>query len=461
MVERSADALQVSVSQGGRRLERRVDETHASWLDLHAAAAEAFGTRIPLERRPRSASTATAPLTPVLTANLHPRQLYGYGDPAVTRETLTAGRYRWWLHVTSNDAPDAFPYLSSDDLETWRFEGFVFPEGRAPAWCATGEGVADFWAPEMHRVCDRWWLAFSARKPNGEMAIGLAVADRPEGPWNAFERPIVESGVIDPHLVIDPDDGSPWLLWKEDSNAIWPRRLASLFAARPELAGELFPAREDRSTAEYVSVMLAAAPGIASMQEFFALQPMIEAAAEDLPAFKLRLAGLVDRLDGPARALAAEALAATETKVVARRVAPDGASLVGDARVVLVNDRLWEAHLIEGVWVAAIEGRWWIVYAANDFSTDHYGVGAAVADHPLGPFEKAAEPLVRSTADWSGPGHPSVTLDAQERPRLFLHAFFPGRTGYNVFRALLSAGLRVDGGRLQLFSIPRTTPSGS
>ena len=85
--------------------------------------------------------------------------------------------------------PDAFPILHSDDLEHWQHRGFVFPEGQAPAWTATGRKIADFWAPEMARVGEEYWLTFTARQSSGVLAIGLAKSGDPEGPWTDIGRP--------------------------------------------------------------------------------------------------------------------------------------------------------------------------------------------------------------------------------------------------------------------------------
>ena len=65
----------------------------------------------------------------------------------------------------------------------------------------------------------------------------------------------------------------------------------------------------------------------------------------------------------------------------------------------LANDLDWEGHLIEGPWVTRQQGRYWLFYAGNDFSTPAYGIGVAVADHPLGPYVKQAEPLLQSTRE--------------------------------------------------------------
>ena len=77
---------------------------------------------------------------------------------------------------------------------------------------------------------------------------------------------------------------------------------------------------------------------------------------------------------------------AMTTPVRAQRIAADGRSLLGEDKIVLANDQDWEGHLIEGPFVTCQQGRYWLFYAGNDFSTPAYGIGVAVADHPLGPY---------------------------------------------------------------------------
>jgi hypothetical protein len=115
-----------------------------------------FGMRIPHNfAKPRGLAPADPRWQPLITENLEPRIKGGYGDPAVLK---TDNGY--YLVATSNDAEDAFPILRSDDLEHWEPLGFVFPEGQAPEWTAAGRHVGDFWAPEMARIGDEYWLAF-------------------------------------------------------------------------------------------------------------------------------------------------------------------------------------------------------------------------------------------------------------------------------------------------------------
>jgi hypothetical protein len=424
---------------GGERLAVQLsDRSQAGWTKALDTLAYHFGLRRPLACLATPVREACPSLRPILTKPVDPRLEQGYGDPCVVR--VGEGDYR--LYVTSNDAADAFPILSSRDLETWTLSGFVFPEGQTPAWCLTGENRADFWAPELHRVGETWLLCFTARQLDGTLAIGLAHAASPDGPFTADETPILTGGVIDSHILVDAE-ASSWLVWKKDDNAVWPRRLCDLLHRAPQLVDGLFESEEDCRTA---SLMLTLWPWIrtlAPMEQFFVLQPLIEAGAEDLTAFSER----VGRLSAPE---AVDIAGALHTRIFAQRLSPDTRRLTGEPTVILQNDLPWEGHLIEGVWITQEAGRYYLLYAGNDFSTGRYGIGAAVADAPTGPYEKGPEAFLSSTADWWGPGHPSVVRDDAGGRRIFLHAFPPGKTGYKRFRALLSAPVRLDGGRLQI-----------
>jgi hypothetical protein len=420
------------------------DLQHGDYLDLFERIAADFGTRAPLSRAADAADAAAGPhprLRPLLTRPVAPQILYGYGDPSVIR-SMEDGRPVWRLVVTSNDAPDAFPILRSHDMQHWTLTGFAFPAGEAPGWTLTGPDAGDFWAPELHRVGEEYWLCFAARRHDGELAIGLAKAGHPEGPFAAQAEPLLGGGVIDPHILVDRQ-GRPLLVWKVDANHLWPGYLVDLLAARPGLIGALFPSESDRRTAALVVALGDWTATRPPMEQFFLRQPLIEAATADFPGLRARL----QALGGPRAEAILEAM---RTRIFAQPLAPDGSALVGEPIVLLENDRDWEAHLIEGVWITRHGGRHYLFYAANDFSTPHYGIGVAVADELLGPYRKRDGPLLRSNADWWGPGHPSVAPGPDGRPRLFLHAFFPGHAGYKAFRALLVAGLEFEGDQVRV-----------
>jgi hypothetical protein len=411
-----------------------------------AALAKDFGTRVPhafAQREP--APPGEIAWRPLLTDNVSPTILAGYGDPAVLKTDQG-----YFLVATSNDAPDAFPIMHSNDLEHWEHVGFVFPEGQAPEWTAKGRRVADFWAPEMARVGDEYWLCYTARQTSNALAIGLAKSPSPFGPWRDLGRPLLpgaavnttgmaedparpqlSGGVIDSHIFTDRD-GTRYLFWKADTNGIWPRPLAGLLRDRPDLIERLFVTEEDRRTAAFAAAIVPWANSRRPMERFFLMQPLIEAALANWVPVKRSL-----ERSGVAGAI----VEAMRTPIYAQPLAEDGESLVGEPAIVLANDLDWEGHLIEGPWVTLQKGAYWLFYAGNDFSTPAYGIGVARADHPLGPYVKQPQPLLRSTREWLAPGHASVAPGLDGEPQLFFHAFHPGTGGYNVFRALLTARL--------------------
>ena len=126
------------------------------------------------------------PWKALISENLSELTRAGYGDPAVLKVDDS-----WILTATSNDALDAFPILHSRDLEHWDHHGFVFPEGKAPAWARHGRRTGDFWAPEIAKVGDEYWLVYTARDQSGALAIGLARAASPFGPWSDNGEPMV------------------------------------------------------------------------------------------------------------------------------------------------------------------------------------------------------------------------------------------------------------------------------
>jgi len=420
-----ATNLSVRASDGRQHQYRIKGGDQADYTAFYDQLAADFGTRRPhmVETLPQAPSGP--PWQPLLTDNLCDQILCGYGDPALIK---TGEGY--FLVATSNDAPDAFPILRSGDLEHWTLAGFVFPRGDHPEWTLAGTRIGDFWAPEMARVGDEYWLTYTARNQQHSLSIGLARAGHPQGPWIDNGAPLLSGGAIDAHIFVD-EDGTPTLLWKEDRNGLWPRPLAGLLRERPELIVEMFDSEQDRRTAAFAAAIQPWASTRRPIERFFWMQPLISAALAHWP-----------RVQGALREAGQETLLeAMRTPIFAQQLASDGRSLTGERVQLLENDQPWEGHLIEGPWVTRQQGRYWMFYAANDFTNPAYGIGVAVADQLLGPYVKQPQPLLRSTSEWLAPGHASVAPGIDGRPQLFFHAFHPGTGGYNAFRALLTVGL--------------------
>ncbi|MFH0759225.1 MAG: glycoside hydrolase family 43 protein [Bacteroidota bacterium] len=115
----------------------------------------------------------------------------------------------YYLYGTSTG--DGFRAWQSDDLVQWEPLGYVYrPE--ADSW-ATGS----FWAPEVIRYQQKFYMVFSCRGPEGTgLRIALAVGDSPGGPFHELHLPLFDYNYscIDGHLFID-DDGQPYLYFEK------------------------------------------------------------------------------------------------------------------------------------------------------------------------------------------------------------------------------------------------------
>lgn len=129
-------------------------------------------------------------------------------DPSVVK----IGDNYWASATTSNWMP-AFPLYKSNDLKSWQTVGHIFKE--LPAW-------ADyyFWAPEMTYDNGKVYVYYSAHKKNGNLCVGIASADKPEGPYKDH-GPLIceEAGSIDAFPMRD-ENGKLHLVWKEDGNSV-------------------------------------------------------------------------------------------------------------------------------------------------------------------------------------------------------------------------------------------------
>ncbi len=433
----SGDGLTIAVRGDGRtKVYALLARDQGDFAQFFAELAQDFGTRPPDRAAAAQSDADDPPWRPLLTTNIHPKILAGYGDPAVIS---TSNGY--YLAATSNDALDAFPLLHSDDLEHWRHVGFAFAEGEAPEWVAHGVRTGDFWAPEIARVGDEYWMVYTARDKSHVLGLGLAKAKSPEGPWVDLGRPLMTGGVIDGDIFVD-EDGTLYLLWKEDRNGVWPRKLAAFLRERPELIDEIFESEQERRTAHFAAAVVPSAAGRRPIERFFLMQTFIRASVDAWGRLRDVLTACGD---------AAEMVAAMRTPIQAQRMSEDGTSFLGAPTTILSNDSEWEGHLVEGPFLWKQDGRYWLFYAANDFTDPAYGIGVAVADDPLGPYSKQPEPLLKSARSWSAPGHPSIARGPDGTPHIFFHAFFPGTGGYNVFRALLTARLSFSPQGVSIF----------
>ncbi|GAB3345531.1 glycoside hydrolase family 43 protein [Micromonospora halotolerans] len=137
----------------------------------------------------------------------------------------------WYLFHTNSGGRNV-PVLTSPDLVEWTEAGDALPE--LPAWADAGKT----WAPEVIPLAaDRFVLYYTvADRASGRQCLGRAVATTPLGPYrDDAAGPLVCQAELGGSIDVSPyrdTDGSLWLLWKNDGNAIgvdtwiWSQRLS-------------------------------------------------------------------------------------------------------------------------------------------------------------------------------------------------------------------------------------------
>jgi beta-xylosidase len=124
--------------------------------------------------------------------------------------------------------------MESADLTGWDHRGDALPQ--LPQWAGSGRT----WAPAVLERDGGYVLYYAVRyEAPGRQAISVATAPDPAGPFvDRSEAPLIfqeeRGGSIDPSPFVD-GDGTPYLLWKSDDNAVG--RAASLWGAPLEPDG--------------------------------------------------------------------------------------------------------------------------------------------------------------------------------------------------------------------------------
>ncbi len=85
--------------------------------------------------------------------------------------------------------------------------------------------------------------------------------------------------------------------------------------------------------------------------------------------------------------------------------AADGPWLLADAVSLLRRDQPWEGRVVEAPSLRKHDGRYVLFYSGGFYASVGYAVGYAVSDSLLGPYRKAAAPILATTdAGLTGPG---------------------------------------------------------
>ena len=100
--------------------------------------------------------------------------------------------------------------FSSENLTEWTDHGMIFSQQQVPWGRPDGYSM---WAPDCVEKNGKYYFYFPNGPKSGRgFAVGVAVADRPEGPFRLQPEPIKGISGIDPCVLVD-DDGQAYIYW--------------------------------------------------------------------------------------------------------------------------------------------------------------------------------------------------------------------------------------------------------
>ena len=99
--------------------------------------------------------------------------------------------------------------FSSEDLVNWTDHGVILDQKNVP-W-GNPEGYS-MWAPDCVEKDGKYYFYFPNASKGRGFAVGVAVADRPEGPYIPEPEPIKGINGIDP-CVLQASDGNAYIFW--------------------------------------------------------------------------------------------------------------------------------------------------------------------------------------------------------------------------------------------------------
>lgn len=300
-----------------------------------------------------------------------------FGDPYILK--ASDGMY---YMIGTGGVKDGFKMYSSNDLNEWNDEGRIYQGNIDSSW-----NIANFWAPELYEIDDKFYLLFSAdwrENPTNELEnfrIGVAVSDSPTGPYkDLYNRPIFDPGypVIDGNLLFE--DGKVYLYYSR-----------------------------------------------------CCYKNPVESEVADWAREK----GMFNEIE--------------ESWVYGVEMKPDFSGIVGEPELLLrppvsMDDKQaeWESRSVtsgevnrrwtEGSYIFKNNDLYYMMYSANYFGGQNYAVGYATAKSPLGPFVKADNnPVLQKNVEQegvvTGTGHNSMTVSPDGKKLLCVYHGRTSKTG--------------------------------
>lgn len=157
-----------------------------------------------------TAAFATNPLimdqfTADPTARLFEGRIYVYPSHDIKAPPGYKGKPNWFVM-------EDYHVFSSENLTDWKDHGVILTQTAVP-WA--DPAAYSMWAPDAVFKDGKYYFYFPAIAKGGGFKIGVAIADRPYGPFKPELTPIVGVKGIDPAVLIDKD-GSAYLYYSLD-----------------------------------------------------------------------------------------------------------------------------------------------------------------------------------------------------------------------------------------------------
>ena len=145
----------------------------------------------------------------------NPVTTYNAPDPGLIRVADTYYAVTTTDKQSSLETPGIMPILASGDMVNWSVRGAAWASNTSagfPTWSA-----GPYYAPEIHKIEDTFWLVFcSVQLPGGpadNFAVGAAWSRSVTGPFTDIGHPLLgdPSGpdeFLDPTLFLDVDPAS-------------------------------------------------------------------------------------------------------------------------------------------------------------------------------------------------------------------------------------------------------------
>ena len=328
------------------------------------------------------------------------------GDPYV----LLASDGKYYMYGTFDpDGKKGFGAYSSDNLRDWEYEGMVYEGATEESWT-----LKNFWAPEVYEKDGKFYMFFSADwkyNPTNELEnfrIGVAVADKPTGPYiDISDKPLFDPGypIIDANIL--EHDGKTYLYY---SRCCYKNPVESEVSAWAKEMG-LFHEIEE----SWIY-------GIEISSDF------------------KHVIGEPVLLMQPPKTM-------------------DDKQAEWESRSVTSGEvnRRWT----EGSFAFEHEGEIYMMYSANYYGGQHYAVGYATSDHPLGPFRKAENnPVLQKNTEQggvvTGTGHNSITWSHDGDKMYCVYHGRTSKTGNE--RVVFIDEMFIDNNGILTVDGPSTTP---